>query len=96
MIELLINSFLFKNYRKKLIEKLYFNISKEHYLYCCRIPISKFICWKDLKEVKENMYSEFLIYNIRKHIEYQHCGTVWFNNREGRLSFLNECLDKFK
>jgi hypothetical protein len=67
-------------------------------LYCCYV-ISwhrLFICWKELKEVKENMNSNTLFNFIRKNVSNQHCGLPWFSNKENRLNFLKECLDKFK
>lgn len=63
------------------------------YGYCCHVNSwhKIFICWKDLKEVKENLDSKY----IKEYIFYN-CSNVWFRTYDDRIAFLDECLNKFK
>ncbi len=93
----IINSKFFKNLRKKYLQKIYDEISNDNKEFCCHviIKLGMFICWKNLKEVKDNMNSLYLRYEIRTIKANQTCEKAWFENKEIRLLFLQECLDKF-
>lgn len=99
MIKQMINSYYFKWFRKSFLNKIYNTIEHGNTTdYCCNVKSwhTLFICWKDLKEVKENMNSDALSEFIKKNISKQDCSFVWFPTRKDRLKFLKECLDKFK
>lgn len=87
-----INSWAMKWFRKLFVEAIYFQILHNKNYYCCHVKTwhSWFICWKNLKEVKENMNSIYLI----KDLPYI-CSYDWFMSKERRLGFLNECIKKF-
>lgn len=93
----LINSNYFKWFRKAYLKIIYKTVKLSTINYCCHIkPFhSLFICWKDLKEVEENMKSEHLRTIFTKN-EYYTCSIPWFENKESRLAFLEECLNKLK
>lgn len=88
----LINSSLMKWFRKSFLTKIHSDILYNKKYYCCKVNSwhSFFICWKNLKEVKENMNSKEL-----KEITEYSCNFSWFYNKVGRLEFLKECLMKF-
>lgn len=89
----LINTKVFKLFRKSFLERIRQNIFATKENYCCAVFSWHrfFICWKNLKEVKENMHSKFLIER-----ENYDCKGVWFINRHDRINFLTECLLKFE
>ncbi len=88
----LINTRLFKPFRKAFLKTIYAEIISGNETYCCHVwsRYKFFICWKNLKEVKENMNSKYL----RSNIKYT-CDRIWFYSKEDRLAFLRECLIKF-
>ena len=65
--------------------------------YCCHVLsiYRLFICWKNLKEVKENYDSVFIRDSIKESKNFN-CEEHWFHSRRERLKFLKECLSKFK
>lgn len=89
----IINSFLFERFRKSFLKRILKDITLNKTKFCCLVWSYHriFICWKDLKEVKENMSSKYLIESIN-----YDCSEVWFWFKEDRISFLKECLSKFK
>lgn len=98
MLKKIINSSYFTWFRKSFLRKIYNEISIAKHAYCCNVITwhKLFICWKNLKEVKENMSSNTLILGIKEDKSLQHCGLSWFHQKKHRLEFLNECLEKFK
>ena len=93
----IINSNLFTRFRKSYLKTIYKRIYQRKADFCCHVHSihSCFIYWKELKEVKENMDSAYLLYHIRKNKKHQTCFLPWFAERNERLGFLKECLDKF-
>lgn len=95
----LINSdfLLARMFRKSYLKKLHHVVTTKVF-YCCHVNTwhRLFICWKDLKEVKENMTSIYLKDHVRENIEERHCANVWFSCMHNRKSFLEECLKNFK
>lgn len=53
---------------------------------------SLFICWKELKEVQDNLDSEHIYSDIRCY-ELFNCDNVWFHSNRQRIAFLKECLN---
>lgn len=92
----ILNSNLFKGFRRSYLQAIYKVIESDRGYYCCNVKTwhKLFICWKDLKEVKENINSEFIWTEHRGNINL-HCGHCWFENKTNRLGFLKECLSKF-
>lgn len=97
----LINSKYFKWFRKLFLKKIYKNIDNGDDYFCCHVMCiyRLFICWKELKEVKENMDSKYLSEWIKVNPNQQHCKNVWFDSdvtyNQNRLLFLKECLSEF-
>lgn len=93
----IINSDRMSWFRKSFLTKIEKEILIYKYRYCCHVKSwhSIFICWKDLKEVQENLDSKYIIDHI-KNENYFDCSNVWFYSRTHRLNFLDECLAKFK
>ena len=92
----LINSDKMTWFRKRFLKKIYRAILSNDAHFCCRVKTweSIFICWKDLKEVQENMNSEQLLKYYPG--DGYTCQYSWFWRKEYRLLFLEECLSKFK
>lgn len=65
--------------------------------YCCWVVTWQrlFICWRNLKEVQENLNSSYIGYHIKQY-NLLDCENPWFHTKEERLGFLQECLDKIK
>lgn len=99
MIKKLINSSRFTSYRQKILDKIYSDISSGVTRFCCHVKFNggSFICWKDLKEVRETLQTtQTLRYDIGEYIKSNpSCSLVWFDDTEQRLTFLKECLGKF-
>lgn len=94
----IINSDIMSWFRKSFLTKIRKEIFKHYgYGYCCHVNSwhKTFICWKDLKEVQENLDSEYIIDYIKKDKLFT-CSNAWFRNPNDRLNFLDECLNKFK
>lgn len=87
-----------KWFRKSFLKKIYKNISTHKDKYCCCVNSwhKLFICWKDLKEVKEVSQSFDFDTSLVPSISLLNCRGVWFLDRFERLDFLNECISKFE
>ena len=98
MIRLCINSKFGKNIRREKKKKILDSLERRSFGYCCNIRhgYNLLICWKNLKEVKENMNSIHLASEIRNNRKLQNCGYSWFDSRECRIAFIKECLNKLK
>jgi hypothetical protein len=98
MFKQLIHSFWFKGYRKYILETILSNITNNNYEFCCHVIFKgqSFICWKDLKEVQETLQTTKTIITWKEYLRNNpNCATVWFEGREQRIAFLEECLEKF-
>lgn len=93
----LINSSRMSWFRKSFLINIRKEIFNDDRYYCCHVDSwhSKFICWKDLKEVQENLNSEYIKFYVKEEKLYN-CSEVWFYNKTKRLNFLDECIAKFK
>jgi len=87
----IINSKYFKRFRRSFLKVILHEIESDKERFCCHVITwyRAFICWKDLKEVQENLNSEHLWINK----DYS-CDSVWFFNKQQRISFLKECISK--
>lgn len=93
----IINSPSFAWFRKAFLKKILKTIIKGKTGFCCLVTSwhSWFICWKDLKEVQENLHSEHIALRIKVGHRFN-CNEVWFDEPSDRILFLQECLMKFK
>lgn len=93
----LINSPSFTWFRKSYLKKIHRLIKSEKVNYCCHVSSwhGLFICWKDLKEVQENLGSEMIEPIVRVSNDLN-CSTCWFYSKNNRVAFLEECLMAFK
>ena len=55
-----------------------------------------FISWIDLKEVRDNLDSSYILNSAKQLDSFPNKDIVWFDKNIYRLSFLEECLNKFK
>ena len=98
-----INSKYMKWFRKLFLLHLYNKLSvhmekygkpmflcQEHCIY------GTFISWMDLKEVRDNLDSSYLLYSVKSLDSFPNKYIVWFDRNIDRLLFLEECLNKFK
>lgn len=95
----IINSILFKNFRKRYLQNLLKQVEESRsvtptFLCNLRIKESKIICWMELKEVQNNLNSIYLLHH-KMYLIKKGCQAVWFNNDSDRIKFLKECLQKF-
>ncbi len=83
-------------FRKSFLKRIYKQIKSGNEKYCCLVWSwhSVFICWKDLKEVQDNITSHYISERVRGNKDNQNCGNVWFYTKGARLGFLNECITK--
>ena len=99
----LINSKYMKWFRKLFLLHLYNKLSvhmekyskpmflcQEHCIY------EIFISWIDLKEVRDNLDSSYILRSVKRIDTFPSKDIVWFDRNIDRLLFLEECLDKFK
>ena len=88
-----INSEKLKWFRQSLLEKIRKNVLEDKDRFCCNVRCweSVFICWKDLKEVEENLSSKYIRDLQNWSLDCRH---VWFDSKEDRLAFLKECISK--
>lgn len=95
-MERIINSNMFKWFRKSFLKTIHNRIEIDKSLFCCNVKSwhSWFICWKDLKEVQENLDSEYIHESLKGKDTILDCGYVWFMSKQNRLAFLKECLNK--
>lgn len=97
MIKYIINTILFKWFRKSFIKRIEKEIISDNEIYCCRVESwhSNIICWKELKEVDECLKTSLYTLSKRKLILYHGCDISWFDDKQHRLLFLKEVLSKF-
>ena len=93
MFKFIINTKYFNNFRKKFLLEILYNIKSNNCKFCCHVKTwRKFIiCWKNIKEVKDNMDSKYLIKDLPNY----NCRYHWFFNKDHRILFLEECINKF-
>ena len=99
----LINSKYMKWFRKLFLLHLYneLSIHMERYgkpMFLCQVKCiyGIFISWIDLKEVKDNLDSSYILNSVKQLDSYPNKDIVWFDRNIDRLLFLGECLNKFK
>ena len=98
-----INSKYMKWFRKLFLQHLYnkLSIHMETYskhMFLCQVNCiyGIFISWMDLKEVRDNLDSSYILDYVKKVDEFPNKDIVWFDRNTDRLLFLGECLDKLK
>ena len=99
----LINSKYMKWFRKLFLQHLYnkLSIHMEKYgkhMFLCHVKCiyGIFISWMDLKEVRDNLDSSYILNPVKQFDTFPSKDIVWFNRNIDRLLFLEECLNKFK
>lgn len=102
-MKILINSKYMKWFRKLFLLHLYneLSIHMERYgkpMYLCQVKCiyGIFISWIDLKEVRDNLDSSYILHSVKSLASFPNKDMVWFDRNIDRLLFLEECLDKFK
>lgn len=98
-----INSKYMKWFRRLFLQHLYneLSIHMEKYgkhMFLCQVKCiyGIFISWMDLKEVRDNLDSSYILNPVKQFDTFPNKDIVWFNRNIDRLLFLEECLDKFK
>ena len=98
-----INSKYMKWFRKLFLLHLYneLSIHMERYgkpMFLCQVKCiyGTFISWMDLKEVRDNLDSSYILRPVKRFDTFPNKDIVWFDRNIDRLLFLKECLDKFK
>ena len=99
----LINSKYMKWFRKLFLLHLYneLSIHMERYgkpMFLCQVKCiyGIFISWIDLKEVRDNLDSSYILNSVKQLDSFPNKNIVWFDRNIDRLLFLGECLNKFK
>ena len=99
----LINSKYMKWFRRLFLLYLYneLSIHMERYgkpMFLCSVNCiyGIFIAWIDLKEVRDNLDSSYILNYAKQLDAFPNKGIVWFDRNIDRLLFLAECLNKFK
>ena len=99
----LINSKYMKWFRKLFLQHLYNELSvhmetysKPMFLCSVNCIYGIFISWMDLKEVRDNLDSSYILDYVKKVYEFPCNQMVWFDRNIDRLLFLGQCLYKFK
>ena len=99
----LINSKYMKWFRKLFLLHLYneLSIHMERYgkpMFLCNVNCiyGIFISWIDLKEVRDNLDSSYILNSVKQLDSFPNKDIVWFDRNIDRLLFLGECLNKFK
>ena len=99
----LINSKYMKWFRKLFLLHLYNELSvhmreysKPMFLCYVKCIYGIFISWIDLKEVRDNLDSSYILNSVKQLDSYPNKNIVWFDRNIDRLLFLGECLNKFK
>ena len=102
-MKILINSKYMKWFRKLFLQYLYNELclhmetcSKHMFLCNVRCIYGIFISWMDLKEVRDNLDSSYILNPVKQFDTFPSKDIVWFNRNIDRLLFLEECLNKFK
>ena len=98
-----INSKYMKWFRKLFLLHLYNNLSvhMETYskpMFLCHVKCiyGIFISWMDLKEVRDNLDSSYILGSVKRFNTFPSKDIIWFDRNIDRLLFLEECLNKFK
>ena len=98
-----INSKYMKWFRKLFLLHLYNKLSvhMEKYgkpMFLCNVNCiyGIFISWIDLKEVRDNLDSSYILGYVKLIDTFPTEDIFWFDRNIDRLLFLEECLDKFK
>ena len=98
-----INSKYMKWFRKLFLLYLYNNLSVHMEIYSkpmflCQVKCiyGIFISWIDLKEVRDNLDSSYILRYVKRIDTFPTEDVFWFDRNIDRLLFLKECLDKFK
>ena len=99
----LINSKYMKWFRKLFLLHLYneLSIHMERYgkpMYLCQVKCicGMFISWIELKEVRDNLDSSYILNSVKQLDSFPNKNIAWFDRNIDRLLFLGECLNKFK
>ena len=100
----LINSKYMKWFRKLFLQYLYkklLSVYMEKYskpMFLCNVECiyAIFISWMDLKEVRDNLNSSYILNSVKQLDSFPNKDIVWFDKNTDRLLFLGECLNKFK
>ena len=99
----LINSKYMKWFRKLFLQYLYNELcihiktySKPMFLCNVKCICGMFISWTDLKEVRDNLDSSYILNSVKQLDSFPNKDTVWFDKNTDRLLFLGGCLNKFK
>ncbi len=99
----LINSKYMKWFRKLFLQYLYNKLclhmetySKPMFLCNVKCICGMFISWTDLKEVRDNLDSSYILNSVKQLDSFPNKDIVWFDKNTDRLLFLEECLNKFK
>ena len=99
----LINSKYMKWFRKLFLLHLYNELSVHMREYSkpmllCNVNCiyGIFISWMNLKEVRDNLDSSYILHSVKSLDSFPTEDMVWFDRNIDRLLFLEECLNKFK
>ena len=99
----LINSKYMKWFRKLFLLHLYNELSvhmREYSkpMFLCNVNCiyGIFISWMNLKEVRDNLDSSYILHSVKSLDSFPNKDIVWFDKNIYRLLFLGECLNKFK
>ena len=99
----LINSKYMKWFRKLFLQYLYNELcihietySKPMFLCNVKCICGMFLSWIDLKEVRDNLDSSYILNSVKQLDSFPNKDIVWFDRNTDRLLFLEECLKKFK
>ena len=102
-MKVLINSKYMKWFRKLFLQHLYnkLSIHMEKYgkhMFLCQVKCiyGIFISWMDLKGVRDNLDSSYILHPVKQFDTFPNKDIVWFNRNIDRLLFLEECLNQFK
>ena len=102
-MKILINSRYMKWFRRLFLQHLYNKLSihmetysKDMFLCHVKCIYGIFISWMDLKEVRDNLDSSYILNSVKQLDSFPNKDIVWFDKNTDRLLFLEECLDKFK
>ena len=102
-MKILINSKYMKWFRKLFLQYLYNELclhmetySKPMFLCNVKCICGMFISWTDLKEVRDNLDSSYILNSVKQLDSFPNKDIVWFDRNIDRLLFLEECLNKFK
>ena len=102
-MKIFINSKYMKWFRKLFLQYLYNELclhmetcSKPMFLCEVKCIYGIFISWIDLKEVRDNLDSSYILGSVKRFDTFPNKNIVWFDRNIDRLLFLEECLNKFK